>query len=211
LTTLISESQAQHDAAVEGTSVGQYADGSKAIFQAAIDSVKVIFNAEPVVQADLIAAYYYLTAAQDDFNAAKIAALYTADLEAAIAAAEEFLADKSADEYTALRNELAAAKALLTTATTQEEIDTETEDLAAALADAQVGIKQLLAAGVKVYAINGALHISGLSDQAQVGIFNTLGQRIVSAKATGSDYVRPLKKGVYVVKVNSIAVKVFIR
>jgi hypothetical protein len=50
-----------------------------------------------------------------------------------------------------------------------------------------------------------------LTDQAQVGIFNTLGQGIVSTKATGSDYVQTLAKGLYVVKVNSIAVKVFIR
>jgi hypothetical protein len=211
LTALIADCTTQHDAAVEGTLSGQYAVGSKMIFKAAIDSAQVIFNKEPVVQANLIAAYNYLNAARTDFDLAKVDALYTIDLEALIAEVETFLAGKPAGEYADLRATLAEAKTVLTTATTQDEIENILGALDEAYTDAQAGIKQLLAAGVKVYAINGALHISGLTDQAQVGIFNTLGQRIVSAKATGSDYVRPLAKGLYVVRVNSIAVKVFIR
>jgi hypothetical protein len=209
LTALLAEANALHDAAVEGTQSGQYQEGAKAAFKAAIDAAQAVFDAEPVVQADIAAAYNALLNAQDVFEGQVVAALYTADLEDAIAEAVAFLADKDESEFTALRALLAEAQALLAAPTTQDDIDALTDDLYAALAE--TGIEQLFATGVKVFAADGALHISGLTAQAQVKIFNVLGQKILSTKVTGSDFVQPLEKGLYIVTVNSINLKVSVR
>jgi hypothetical protein len=210
LTALLAEADAQHDAAVEGVLPGQYQAGAKAAFKEAIDAAQVVFDAEPVVQANLIAAYNALLNAQDVFAGKINAPLYTADLEDAIAEAEAFLTGKDESKYTELRALLAQAKALLAAPTTQEAIDALTDALYDALETAQTGIEQLFT-DVKVFASNGALHISGLTVPAQVRIFNTLGQRILSAKVTGSDFVQPIAKGLYIVTVNSIHVKVFVK
>jgi hypothetical protein len=209
LTALLAEAKSEHAAAVEGTQPGQYREGAKAEYKTAIDAAQAIFDAEPVIQANLIAAYNALLDAQDVFAGEKMEELYTADLEAAIAAVEEFLEGKSESEFTDLRALLAQAKALLGAPTTQDDIDALTDALYEALDE--TGIEQVFANGVKVFAADGALHISGLTDQAQVGIFNMLGQMVLSAKTVGSDFIQPLEKGVYIVTVNSIHLKVSVR
>lgn len=50
LTNLIAEAQAFHDAAVEGTKIGQYQAGSKAALQAAIDAAAVVAGGKPTQQ-----------------------------------------------------------------------------------------------------------------------------------------------------------------
>ncbi|MDR0542375.1 MAG: FIVAR domain-containing protein [Dysgonamonadaceae bacterium] len=212
LTNLLTACLEQYNEAVEGTNPGQYAAGSKAIFMAAIDAAQAVLDAEPVIQSALIAAYNSLNAARDVFNAAIVANLWIEDLQAVIAEVEAFLANKPAGEYANLRAKLAEAQALLANpATTQEQIDAMTDELYEALEAAETGIGQLLAMGVQVFAANGALHISGLTGHAQLGIYNTLGQRILSAKVTGSEFIRPLEKGLYIVTVNSAHVKIIIR
>jgi ElaB/YqjD/DUF883 family membrane-anchored ribosome-binding protein len=213
LTDLLAASLTQHNDAVEGTNSGQYAAGSKAIFKTAIDAAQLVFDQEPVVQSVLITAYNYLNEANDDFNAARVLDLYIDDLQAVITEVEAFLSNKLAEECAGLRAKLAEAQALLLNPDkTQEQIDAMTDELYEALeAEKQTGIGQLLATGIKVFTAAGALHISGLTEHVQVGIFNTLGQQILIEKVTGSDFVQPLKKGLYIVTVNSISFKVFIR
>ena len=208
LTALLVETNAQHDAAVEGTQPGQYLEGAKAELKVAIDVAQAVFDAEPVVQANLIAAYVALLDAQDVFNGKANDDLYTADLEDIIAIVEAFLADKDESEFAELRDLLAQAQAILAALTTQAEIDALTDDLYEAWEAATTGIGQLHALGVKVFTANGSLHILNLTAQAQVKIFNTLGKLVLSTKTSGSDFVHPLEAGIYIVTVNAIHFKI---
>ena len=73
------------------------------------------------------------------------------------------------------------------------------------------GIGQLRTMDAQVFAANGELHISGLTDQAQVEIFNAVGQMVLNTKTAGTNFVRPLEKGLYIVTVNAIHFKIYVR
>ena len=72
LNALIDESQALHDGATEGTSVGFYVEGSKATFQTAIDAAQAVANTDGATQSTIDAAVANLNAAKTTFEAAQI-------------------------------------------------------------------------------------------------------------------------------------------
>jgi hypothetical protein len=206
LADLISAAQAQLAAAVEGTGAGQYAAGSKATLQAAIDAAITALNAEPVSQAALLAAVSALTVANDNFNAAQNPPVDISGLADVIAEAQQFLNGKPASDYAALRAVLAEAQALLENpAATQDEIDAITDALADALAAAQEpdGIDNVNADGILVYSANGTLKIEGLQSGMSVTVYNALGQIVLSSTANGNYFAQPLEIGFYLVRIKS--------
>lgn len=66
---LIAQAQAKHDAAVEGTNVGQYPVGSKAVLQAAIDAAKAVADNAGASQSQVDQASAELTVAIQVFAA----------------------------------------------------------------------------------------------------------------------------------------------
>ena len=73
LNQAIVDAQALHDSATEGTEIGQYAVGSKAILQAAIDDATVVANtSEGIMQADIDNALTALQAAVTTFESGQV-------------------------------------------------------------------------------------------------------------------------------------------
>ncbi|WP_171643055.1 beta-N-acetylglucosaminidase domain-containing protein [Paenibacillus phytorum] len=72
LNNLIREAQAAHDAAAEGTQIGQYPAGSKQLLQAAIDAANVVTNNSNATQEQVVAAVAALQQAFDTFKASII-------------------------------------------------------------------------------------------------------------------------------------------
>lgn len=72
LSTLIADAQTKHDAAVEGTNVGQHPVGSKATLQAAIDRAQVVFNDSEATQLQVDQAVADLDVALQAFNASAV-------------------------------------------------------------------------------------------------------------------------------------------
>ncbi|WP_312109647.1 invasin domain 3-containing protein [Brevibacillus reuszeri] len=70
LATAVSDAQAKHDAAVEGTNPGEYAAGSKATFQTAIDAAEAVKNDPASTQAQVDAAVAALATAEATFDSA---------------------------------------------------------------------------------------------------------------------------------------------
>ena len=68
LTDAITAANKKYTAAVEGTDVGQYAVGSKAIFKAAIDAAQVVANNAAFTQADIDSAVKVLAIATTTFD-----------------------------------------------------------------------------------------------------------------------------------------------
>ncbi|NOU95765.1 hypothetical protein GC093_21435 [Paenibacillus sp. LMG 31456] len=68
LQAAITNAEAYHSSAVEGTSVGQYPEGSKAALQAAIDSAKAVLANEASTQQQLDGAAATLNAALESFK-----------------------------------------------------------------------------------------------------------------------------------------------
>lgn len=115
LGSAIVAAQAKHDAAVEGTSVGQYASGAKAALQTAIDNASAVFGNASATQQQINAAASALAAAVSAFDAKIVVA--PADktaLTAAIGAAQAKLA--AAVEGTKIGKYAVGSKATLQTA-----------------------------------------------------------------------------------------------
>ena len=72
LVLAITEAQAMHDAAIEGSGSGQYAIGSKAMFQSAIDAAQMIHNDPAATQAMVDQAVTDVAAATALFQAAMV-------------------------------------------------------------------------------------------------------------------------------------------
>ena len=68
----ITAAQTLHDGATEGTAIGNYEVGSKAVLQTAIDAATTIRNTGGVTQTQVDAATVNLQQAMDDFDAKKI-------------------------------------------------------------------------------------------------------------------------------------------
>ncbi|MBP1966677.1 beta-galactosidase [Paenibacillus aceris] len=72
LSALIANAQGQHDAAVEGTAVGQYVPGSKAALQTAIDNAKAVITNVAATQANVDQTVIDLNAALNAFKASVV-------------------------------------------------------------------------------------------------------------------------------------------
>ena len=204
LADLIGTSEVQLAAAVEGAGAGQYVIGSKATFEAAINAAVVALAVEPVSQSALLEAVNTLTVALDNFNAAQNPPVYTEDLATVIAEAQEFLKDKLAGEYTALRALLLEAQAVLANpSVTQDEIDIITDELAVALEDILTGINDVYGSEIAVYSANGMLKIEGLQGVSFIKVYNVLGQIVFRSTSTGNKFEQSLDRGFYIVRINS--------
>jgi hypothetical protein len=82
LDAAIVQAQGLHDAAVEGTALGQYQAGAKADLQTAIDLAQAVRDTDCVTQAELDAANTNLAAAVNVFEAQKITDVSPANLVA---------------------------------------------------------------------------------------------------------------------------------
>ncbi|MCY9657301.1 GH92 family glycosyl hydrolase [Paenibacillus chondroitinus] len=111
LNSLITEAQAVHDAAVEGTKYGQYPVGSKAILQAAIDTAKTVAANLQAVQDEVDLARTQLNAALQTFKNVINSTVDKATLNALIAEAQS--THDAAVEGTKTGEYPAGAKALL--------------------------------------------------------------------------------------------------
>jgi hypothetical protein len=80
LDAAIVQAQGTHDAAVEGTEIGQYQAGSKAELQTSIDLAQSVRNTDCVTQAELDAAKTNLDVAVTTFDAAKVTDVSPANL-----------------------------------------------------------------------------------------------------------------------------------
>lgn len=99
LLALITECETLHDAAVEGTSVGFYEVGSKAVFQTAIEAAKTVANTEGEIQSVLDAAKANLEAAKTTFEGKYIQNVSTDGLVA------QWLFDGDATDFTGNGND----------------------------------------------------------------------------------------------------------
>ena len=99
LNALITESETLHDAAVEGTSVGFYEVGSKAVFQTSIDAAKAVANTSGAIQSVLDAAEANLDAAKTVFEGKEIQNVSTEGLVA------QWLFDGDANDFTGNGND----------------------------------------------------------------------------------------------------------
>ena len=72
LADLVDSAQAIHDAAAEGSGVGEYPEGSKAVFKQAIDSAQAVLDDENATQAEISMAYVLLMEAMEAFEGSKI-------------------------------------------------------------------------------------------------------------------------------------------
>ena len=99
LNALIAECETLHGAAVEGTSVGFYEVGSKAVFQTAIEAAKSVANTSGVVQSVLDAAKANLDAAKTVFEGKYIQNVSTEGLVA------QWLFDGDATDFTGNGND----------------------------------------------------------------------------------------------------------
>ncbi|OYT17444.1 MAG: hypothetical protein B7C24_02720 [Bacteroidetes bacterium 4572_77] len=97
LNTLITECETLHDAAVEGTSVGFYEEGSKATFQTSIDAAKAVPSS--ATQAVMDAAKVNLEASKTVFEGKYIQNVSTDGLVA------QWLFDGDATDYTGNGND----------------------------------------------------------------------------------------------------------
>lgn len=141
LATAVTTTQAKHDAAVEGNADGQYAPGSKAAFQAAIDAANAVLNDPSSSQADVDQAVIDLATAEANFDAAEVNVDTTA-LDAAVSAAQakHDAADEGSNpgEYAAgskatFQAAIDAAEAVLNDpASSQADVDQAETDLATA-------------------------------------------------------------------------------
>lgn len=82
LDAAIVQAQGIHDAAVEGTEIGQYQAGSKATLQTSIDLAQSVRNTDCVTQAELDAAKTNLDVAVATFQAAEVTDVSPANLVA---------------------------------------------------------------------------------------------------------------------------------
>lgn len=106
--------------ATEGTADGNYADGSKAVLQSALETAEsVASNALATSQTDINTAASDLNAAISIFNSGLVATHDTTDLSAAIASAQALLAN--ATEGTSSGNYAVGSKAELQSAITAAE------------------------------------------------------------------------------------------
>ena len=99
LDALITESETLHDAAIEGTSVGFYEVGSKAVFQVSIDAAKAVSNTSGATQSVLDAAKANLDAAKTIFEGKEIQNVSTDGLVA------QWLFDGDAADFTGNGND----------------------------------------------------------------------------------------------------------
>ncbi len=72
LADLVDSANALHDAAAEGTGVGEYPEGSKAEFKTAIDSAQAVLDDENASQSEISIAYAMLMDAMEEFEVNKI-------------------------------------------------------------------------------------------------------------------------------------------
>jgi hypothetical protein len=72
LADLVDSANAIYDAAVEGTGLGEYPEGSKAEFKSAIDSAQAVLDEESATQAEISMAYALLLDALQEFEGNKI-------------------------------------------------------------------------------------------------------------------------------------------
>jgi hypothetical protein len=72
LASTIATAQTLHDNSVEGTNPGQYAVGSRAIFQSAIDAAHAAWNDANATQSEIVTANTNLNTAIDTFNQGKV-------------------------------------------------------------------------------------------------------------------------------------------
>jgi hypothetical protein len=202
LAALITASQQQHAAAVEGVGAGQYQEGSKAIFQAAIDVATAALAAQPVLQADLLAAYAALQVAIENFNAAQNPPIDVDGLTDAIADVQAFLQGKPATDYTELREVLAEAQALLENpSATQDEIDAMEEALLDALQAAEewVGVENTNSALINVFASQGTLYINNVMENCKIKVFDLSGKLVMSDNILSNTVTFQLNPNVYLV------------
>ena len=99
LNALIAESETLHDAAVEGTSVGFYEVGSKAIFQTAIEAAQAVSSTDGAIQSVIDGAKANLDAAKTTFEGKYIQNVSTEGLVA------QWLFDGDATDYTGNGND----------------------------------------------------------------------------------------------------------
>lgn len=72
LASLVDSANTLHDAAIEGTGVGEYQEGSKADFKTVIDSAQAVLDNENASQTDISMAYVILMEAMEEFEGNKI-------------------------------------------------------------------------------------------------------------------------------------------
>jgi len=99
LNELIDESQALHDGATEGTSVGFYTVGSKATFQTAIDAAQGVADTDGATQSTIDAATANLNAAKTTFEGEQILDVSTEGLVG------QWLFDGDASDFTGNGND----------------------------------------------------------------------------------------------------------
>jgi hypothetical protein len=72
LADLVDSANALHDAAIEGTRVGEYPEGSKAELKTVIDSAQAVLDDVDASQSDISMAYVILTQAMEEFEENKV-------------------------------------------------------------------------------------------------------------------------------------------
>lgn len=197
LASLLEFSLASYANATEGTDPGQYADGSKASFYLAIQAAQAAIAKEPLIQADLAAAYLVLQAAADIFNGTQVPAVDTRDLEAAIANTQAFLMNVLPTDYVDVRALLEQAQTLLLSSTkTQIEVDNMTDLLNAG----PQGIEDVMNDLVSVSTAKSTLYVKGLPESCLISVYSLNGEMLSSVKST-NNYKRTLESGKYIVSV----------
>lgn len=133
LVTTIASAQSTHDAAVEGTIPGQYAVGSKAILQEAIDDAQIVADNANASQDEINSANTALNIAIANFESGKVPPLNLTEINAAISNAQAL--HDGAVEGTEIGQYAVGSKAILQDAIDAAKAVVDNQDATQALID----------------------------------------------------------------------------
>lgn len=74
-----------------------------------------------------------------------------------------------------------------------------------------VGIPEHAHAGWQAWGVEGGIHLHGIKEHSSVEIINMLGQVVYRTSLEGTETYIPMKSGVYIVRGDNSAVKVFVK
>ena len=74
-----------------------------------------------------------------------------------------------------------------------------------------VGLPAHEACDWRIWSVDGGIHIGNIQENTSLEIINMLGQVIYRTTLDDAEVFIPIKNGVYIVRVNNSAVKVFVK
>ncbi len=200
LPALIQTATEKNNLIEAGTDPGKVSQAAKDKLTAAIEVARAALDATNVSQLALLSAHDELADVYAEFLLS-IIPLDIRELEEVIEKAEDFLLGKPSTEYTALREKLSEAIALIDKAinfeTTQDEIDAMKSELEALLPTD--GIGNIYNNSLVMFISNNELVIKGILENCDIFIYNLGGQLISMESVPVGEYKKAMIQGEYII------------